>query len=908
MTVLYRYRFGSAVFDEAKLELIVAGLVVEVQPRPLQILALLLARGGEVVTREEFFEQVWLGRPTVENVLPNAVTKLRNALGEGGSGWIENVPRVGYRFAGSFERSVVGRRFESSLALRPGQAVPFREGFALDRMLGQSRGHEVWLARHRSAAEQRVYKFASDAEHVAGLKREATLGRVLRDQLGERADLVRIIDWNFDTAPLFLESEFGGEDLAVWATTDDRLRHTSPAERLGLFLQIADAVAAAHGVAVLHKDLKPGNVLLARSDDRWQARLVDFGSGRLLEPERLAQLGITSLSMTVATGVGSDATRGTLMYLAPELFQDQPATVRSDVYALGVLLYQLLVGDLRRPFVPGWERDIDDALLRDDIARATDADPARRTASVSELASRLRDLDMRRAELARVHAEQTRAEQDREALRRVHARRPWLVATVVSLGVGLLASLWLYERVRVGQRALAGQVAVSEALNRFLTRELIAMANPAVAGRKDVTVIEAASLAAPRIDVVFASTGPDVRSALHAAMQQTLAGLSDYSGSIAEGRKALAALNGQHAPDPRREAEIRLTLASQLAEISKLGDATSELDAVDALLTQAGLTSSDLGARLWYGRGLVAGERQALAEALEAYGKAWTVARQLPTLDADVEERIQLSDGDAHKMAGHFDIAEAQFRDLLAKQRTRYGPEHVRPCYTSVALANLLGYMRRFDEAMPMIKTASACLEAKLGPTNNRTLTAYEILASLYFQQDRYAEAAESYADVGRRYAGLMGSQSLRAINARLNAAMARQYAGDAGRAEHELAPVLETARTAFAEQAPLVQNLRYHLADCRLDQHRTDGVATLLEGLSSQTLSQAQVAPDWEGRLAYQRGRLALELGDRTRAVPYLETAASVIAEKNPDGRISEALVRQLIARAQGPRLTAAR
>ncbi|MES1163291.1 MAG: hypothetical protein ABUL50_09545, partial [Rhizobacter sp.] len=170
------------------------------------------------------------------------------------------------------------------------------------------------------------------------------------------------------------------------------------------------------------------------------------------------------------------------------------------------------------------------------------------------------------------------------------------------------------------------------------------------------------------------------------------------------------------------------------------------------------------------------------------------------------------------------------------------------------------------------------------------------------------AEAAEAYADVGRRYAGLMGEQSLRAITARLNAAMARQYAGDPGHAERELGPVLETARAAFAEQTPVVQNLRYHLADCRLDQHRTDGVALLLDGLSAQTLSQAQVAPDWEGRLAYQQGRLALELGERARAMPYLETAASVIAQKNPDGRISEAVVRQLMARANAPRLTAAR
>jgi len=118
-------------------------------------------------------------------------------------------------------------------------------------------------------------------------------------------------------------------------------------------------------------------VLVSPSGNGWQLRLADFGSGRLLDPERLANLGITALGMTLAGGVASDATRGTLMYLPPEAFQDQPSTVRGDVFALGVLLYQLLIADLGKPLVPGWERDVSDELLRADIAEATDADACR---------------------------------------------------------------------------------------------------------------------------------------------------------------------------------------------------------------------------------------------------------------------------------------------------------------------------------------------------------------------------------------------------------------------------------------------------------------------------------------------------------------------------------------------------
>src|SRR3546814_1344110 len=76
--------------------------------------------------------------------------------------------------------------------------VPGREHFILDRQLGPAHAGEVWLARHDKTGEPRVYKFSADGEHLAALKREATLYRVLHDTLGERDDIIRVLDWNFD--------------------------------------------------------------------------------------------------------------------------------------------------------------------------------------------------------------------------------------------------------------------------------------------------------------------------------------------------------------------------------------------------------------------------------------------------------------------------------------------------------------------------------------------------------------------------------------------------------------------------------------------------------------------------------------------------------------------------------------
>ena len=96
----YRYRFEDVEFDEALSLVRVAGATVVVEPKPLQLLSELLRHPNEVVTRGHLFEVIWKGRETVDNVLGNAVNKLRNALGEQAGKRIVTVPRVGYRFEG----------------------------------------------------------------------------------------------------------------------------------------------------------------------------------------------------------------------------------------------------------------------------------------------------------------------------------------------------------------------------------------------------------------------------------------------------------------------------------------------------------------------------------------------------------------------------------------------------------------------------------------------------------------------------------------------------------------------------------------------------------------------------------------------------------------------------------------
>lgn len=797
---LHRYRIGSAEFDESRFELRVGGLLVELQAKPARLLALLLATPGEVVSKDRIFEQLWNDRATGDAVLANAASKLRAALGAE-AGRVVTVPRRGYRLDGPVERMAVGRRRQADVALAPGLAVPGRHGHRLLRRLGGASRHETWLAEQPASGDRRVFKFALDGDRLADLKREVTLARVLRESLGERDDLVRLLDWQFDAPPFWIESAWAGENLDVWAR--EHLAAQPSDVRVGLALQIADALAAAHHAAVLHRDLKPANVLIeplrgaSTATGPWQMRLTDFGSGRLLDPEQLERLRVTRLGLTVDLG---DDTTGTPYYIAPELLAGGTPGTASDVFALGVMLFQLLAGDLRRPLVPGWERTIDDPLLREDIAVATDIDPARRLASAAELARRLRQLPERRVEHARLQAE-------------------------------------------------AREHETARALNRLLREDLLAAANPALQGRADVTVAEALTGAAARIDDKYAALPPAVRGHLHGAMQHALSELSRAQEAVQAGRRAVATLD-----DPLDLAESRLRLALDLVQLSRLDESA---EVVAALEASAPDTPAFRARFLYVKSWLVAGDGSWQAS-LPLLEEAAALSSALGDEANGSRGVILFSLADTLALVGRHAEAEALYRRLRDAQLAALGPDHPRPNYTQVGLANALARLGRLDEARALLDEATPRLSARLGAGHRHALTARDMLADVKQRQGDWAGAAADWEAVHEGFAALLGADSSYTLTVATNRAQALHAGGDARAAEALLADTLARARRALPDASPQVQQIRCALAAARLDLGRADEAAALLDGLDPQALDSAQPEPDWPGRLAALRARAA--------------------------------------------------
>lgn len=862
---LYRWRFGSVEFDEARRELRVAGLTVEIENKPLEVLSLLLRHAGEVVTKDELFETVWAKRITVDHVLSTAVGKLRKALEAGGEVRIATVPRIGYRFDGPVERMAVGAAPLSPLALEAGQPVPGRVHFVLERQLGRTRGSEVWLARQPRSHDVRVFKFALDGEHLTAIKREATLLRVLRDSLGEREDFLHLLDWNFESPPFFLESDYGGQPLSDWAAQDDRLAAMDAGARIAFFLPAVEAVAAAHGVGVLHKDLKPANILVAARGEGWQLRLTDFGSSRLLQPQRLAELGITGLGLTV-TGALADSSSGTPLYLAPELLAGQPPTVRSDLYALGVMLYQLLVGDLRRPLAPGWERDIEDPLLREDIAQATDMEPARRIASAQELAERLRHLPQRHAERAAREAEERTAIALRQALERSRARRPWVAAAFVALALGLGFSLWFWQRSEQQQQAARQQRDIAEkqaaratAVTHFLSDDMLSALAPGSAGfEKNPTIRDMLELAARDVEGKFGQD-PAVSGSIHAALGQSWRALGEGERSVDELRAALRDYTRAFGADdelPLRTAYVlvnTLVYASRQTDFSEAGKLLADADAKAGARLQG---NSELALDAAIARGVFHHQQLQIEQALPAWVRADTLQRTLFPADAQRAITIRENLSDALRRSGQTDKAIALMRAMLADpllDAKQVGDTRI--AGVQVNLARALRNQGKYDEALPLAQAAAATSENIFGPDHYQTLVQRATVASILDQMDDCPAALPIQRDVARRMAARFGKDKQGSLIETGNLGLMEYNCGGKATGIALLRKVEAGLRQHFGEGNAAAQSFRMSLAEALIEQGQRDEARRLLDGLTEQAM---EAAGGDKAELARVRGLLA--------------------------------------------------
>jgi serine/threonine-protein kinase len=337
------FRFGPFELDVRSGELRKHGIRIKLREQPVQILLMMLDGPGEVVLRDEIRRRLWPNNTQVEfdHGINAAIQKLRSALGESAESprYVETVARRGYRFLGEVDRVA-----DPAIAPQPEPPPPETpasssnlEGKVLSHYrvrgkLGEGGMGVVYRAEDLKLGRNVAIKFLPGAP---GDWPESILRRFERESQAASAlnhpNICTVYGLeDFDGHPAMVMELVEGETLAARLARGP-LRID---EALRFSIQIAAALVEAQRKGITHRDLKPGNIMLTKSG----IKVLDFGLAKM------------DRSVTGSSGDDGEtltergALVGTVDYMSPEQLEGRDADARSDIFAFGLVLYEMIAG------------------------------------------------------------------------------------------------------------------------------------------------------------------------------------------------------------------------------------------------------------------------------------------------------------------------------------------------------------------------------------------------------------------------------------------------------------------------------------------------------------------------------------------------------------------------------------
>ena len=617
-------------------------------------------------------------------------------------------------------------------------------------------------------------------------------------------------------APYFAMELVDGEPNDRWCDQ----RALGLRERVRLFLQVCGAVQHAHRNLVVHRDLKPGNILVAADG---QAKLLDFGIAKLLQGDGDA-----------------GATRERVLtpeFAAPEQLHGGAITTATDVYALGIVLHRLLAGGApfadpaaalsatTEPEAPSRtaSRAGEDAArvrgldprrlasaLRGDldaiVRRCLQREPERRYASAEALANDLRAwLDGRPVSAVRG---------DRAyRLRKFVERNRWGVAAasiaVVGISVALVLALW-QAREANRQAALARDNAVraeASAKRALATKDFLVQL---IAGTDALQHAQGAQLSA--IDFLRAAAkevdsgltaAPDSQAELRIAIGSSLLSLGDTAQARDAFDRGIAQLRAQHVEGP--------VLANALYERSSLRRQNGD---PDGARTDAQAALAELRAAPGDQRELLAKVRTNLANIAVGRGELHEAQRQLQAVLREREALLGKDNpelavdwnnlGNAWLKLDRYPEADAAFQRAIGLLAAESGPEHPRMVWLLLGLASAEGgEAAHVADAHRDLDEAERIMRKALGERHPIAINLHMVRATLATREGDSATAAVQL----RHALDLQGSEELHAI-ARAQLGLALLLQGHAREAQAELEPGLATMRMRTVATDPALNRL----------------------------------------------------------------------------------------------------
>jgi serine/threonine-protein kinase len=659
--------------------------------------------------------------------------------------------------------------------------------------------------------------------------------------------------------------------------------------RIELLLQACDAVQYAHRNMIVHRDLKPSNILVTGEGD---VRLLDFGIAKLLDPTETAGF----------TRTRTDARPMTPGYASPEQIRGQAVSAASDVYSLGVVLYQILTS--RRPYLvdglvpselervvcidepPAPSAVVADADQRRSLAgdldtivrKALAKEPERRYPSVEALADDLRRFLDGRPVLARPDTASYR-------LRKFVRRHRWGVtaaaAVALSLVAGIVGTAWQANHARDQARVAAQERDRAQQVSAMLVG-MFAGADPINAGAETVSARALLDRGRARLETDLADD-PALRATLALTMGAAYRNLGLFAEAeslfvmslrerraLAEGRSDVAVAEaltqvGNVLLDRGREAEARDRFQEALAIFDAHAGATVE---------ELANAHQGLGAALHHlaeTDGAIAHHRIALRILREGGAPPLELALALSNLGAALHH------------AGDLAAADSALREAVEIHR-RDSPESASLAMAINNLASLRSKQKEHSAAESLLRESLAIRLRVFGEDHPLVAASRNNLAAVLKRQGKLAEAEVLHrtALAGRRAA--FGNAHPAVAQSLHNLAMLVRERGDLEEAERLFRESLEVRRRAYKGPHPELASGIHALGRILHERGRSTEAEPLLREALAMRRSLGGAEPDEVLETARELAALLEETGRAAEASTVLAGATSPLLDGSPN------------------------
>lgn len=639
----------------------------------------------------------------------------------------------------------------------PDRIGPYR----ISAVLGQGGMGIVYLARQDSPPRTVALKVIRDGAESAELRRRFRVEAEALLRL-EHPGIAQVYDVGmFDT-------ESGPEPYLAMEHIDglrltDYVRHQRLAtrERLALLIQVCHAVHHAHEMGIVHRDLKPGNILV---DNQGRCKVLDFGLARWMDVDAR----VTTLRTDVARLMG------TLPYMSPEQVAGDAAHVdiRSDTYALGVIAYELLVDrlpyDVAHCSIPQAARRIQEVdpiplstihrALKGDaetiVNKALEKEPDRRYQSAAEFAADIQHYLSDRPIAARPVSTLYQ-------MRKFARRNRGLVAGATAAFVMLIAGVIVSSAFAIGRgRALhesEHQRRIAEAVNQFLTQDLLASADPTKQPDRTISLREVLDRAAGKIEGRFADS-PLVEASIRTTLSNTYKAMGEYTPALEQAVRALEIYQSEPLAPAKETVRAMNRTASLERALGRYTEAEARFRETLELATRLFGEEDETALSVLNNLALLLERDERKAEAAEILERVVQIRTRVLGEQHDHTMTSINNLALVYVALGRYDEAEPLYLKELDYSRRTAGPEHPGTLISLNNLAVLYIFRGDLTRAEPLVREVLEARTRVLGPDHPETIESLDTLGNMLSRSKRFDEALTVLNDAVERSRRTLGA------------------------------------------------------------------------------------------------------------------------------------------------------